>query len=290
MQKVFLNDKMIDADKAGISVTDGGFLYGAGLFETMRSCGGVVFRLEDHISRLLHSAKALSIDHQYDEKYLTAAVYDTIKENGLSDARLRLTLTSGPISESQEDRKATLLISAVEFQSYPADYYSKGTTAVLCPFRQNPADPTCGHKTTNYYTRILGLNMARRSMATEALWFTTDNRLAEGCISNVFLVKDSIVYTPPTGTPVLAGVARKAVLHISGQDSIDTSEKDLYIADLLGADEVFVTNVIMQVMPIVAIEKHTVGDGKVGTVTQKLQKLFQGYVKEQTKDLQRRNI
>jgi len=128
---------------------------------------------------------------------------------------------------------------------------------------------------------MLGLNLAHQKKAAEALWFTIDNRLAEGCISNVFLVKDSALYTPPIVTPVLAGVARKTVCQIALTNSIELIEKDLRIDDVLAADEIFLTNVIMQIMPVSSVEKHTVGNGKVGPMTKKLQEKFDEYIKRQ---------
>lgn len=268
--KVFLNNELIDAEKAGVSVADSGLLYGAGLFETMRSRNGVVFRLPDHLDRLFQSAAALSIAHSYDKQYIGRAIDQVLEANQLRDARLRLTLTGGPLAESEEQRKATLLITATEFRPYPADYYKTGVLVVLCPFRQNQTDPTCGHKTTCYYPRLLALNLARQRKAAEALWFTTDNRLAEGSVSNVFLVKNSILHTPPVQTPVLPGIARKTVLQLAQQQSLETVERDLTINDLLEADEVFLTNVIMEVMPVIQVERHTVGDGKVGPLATRL--------------------
>ena len=273
-REVFLNDKLIDMDEAGLRVTDSGFLYGAGLFETMRSRNGVVFRLPDHLDRLFQSAAALSIVHPYEKAYINDAIGKLLHANGLTEARLRLTLTNGPLAESEEQRKPTLLITATEFRPYPAEYYTTGVLVILCPFRQNPTDPTCGHKTTCYYPRLLALNLAHQKRAIEALWFTTDNRLAEGCVSNVFLVKNGTLYTPPVETPVLPGIARKTVRELASQQSIDLVEKDLYITDVLEADEVFLTNVIMEVLPVIEVERHTVGDGKVGPIAKKIRESF----------------
>lgn len=275
MGKVFLNDSLVNTGNACISAGDGGFLYGAGLFETMRSYAGAVFRLGDHIDRLLSSAKALSIEHSYEKQFLTEAVYKALEANRLSDARVRLTLSVGAISQAAGKPKATLLISAAKLQAYPAEYYRRGVLVVLCPFRQNVTDPTCGHKTTSYFPRMLALEQAHEKRAAEALWFTTDSRLAEGCISNVFLVKDSTLLTPATNTPVLAGIARKTVCEIARSNNINLTEKDLSIDDMLGADEIFLTNVIMQIMPVCAVEKHTVGDGKPGVITTKLQQYYE---------------
>ncbi|GAG50075.1 unnamed protein product, partial [marine sediment metagenome] len=232
------------------------------------------FSLKDHLDRLFFSAGSLSIENSYDKKYITDAIYKVLKANKLTEARLRLTLTGGPMAKSEEERRATLLITATKIQPYPAEYYKNGVLVVLCPFRQNPSEPIYGHKTTSYFCRMIGLKLAHQKRAAEALWFTIDNRLAEGCISNVFLVKDSALYTPPIVTPVLAGVARKTVCQIALKNSIKLVEKDLYIDDVLSADEMFLTNVIMQVMPVTAVEKHTVGSGKVGIMTRRLQKSF----------------
>ncbi len=277
-EKVFLNDKLVDMDKAGVSVTDSGFLYGAGLFETMLSRNGVVFSLKDHLDRLFFSAAALSIQ-TYERKHITEAIYKVLRSNKLTDARLRLTLTNGPMSAPEEQRKPTLLITATKLQPYPKEYYEKGALVILSPFRQNTAEPTYGHKTTSYFPRMIALAHAHQKRAAEALWFTVDNHLAEGCISNVFLVKDGVLYTPPIATPVLAGVARKTVCQIAVSNSVKLVERDLYISNVLEADEIFLTNVIMQILPIISVEKHIVGDGKVGAMTKKLQRMFEEVVK-----------
>ena len=273
-ETVFLNDNLVNVNQAHVSVTDSSLLYGAGLFETMRSRNGVVFRLEDHLDRMFLSAGALAIAHSYEKAYITEAIHKVLQANELTEARLRLTLTNGRLMESEGQRKPTLLITATPLSPYPTDYYQAGALVVLCPFRQNPSDPTCGHKTTSYYPRLLALNLAHQRRAAEALWFTTDDRLAEGCVSNVFLVKDSVLCTPRVETPVLPGIARKTVCGLAREQGIELVEKDLYISDLLDAQEVFLTNVIMEVLPVIHIEKHIVGDGKVGPVTRKLRESF----------------
>jgi hypothetical protein len=126
LSKVLLNDGLIDVEQARVSTTDTGFLYGAGLFETMRSRHGVVFHLHDHLERLRRSAAVLSITHTYNNEYLEQAISRLLAANELMDARLRLTLTNGPLLEAEEARRPTLLITATEFRPYPADYYRTG--------------------------------------------------------------------------------------------------------------------------------------------------------------------
>jgi branched-chain amino acid aminotransferase len=280
MSKVFLNNELIDSDKATVLVSDAGLLYGMGLFETMRACNGIVFELDRHLNRLFDSAKTLSLNNNYKKKFITNAVKQLLDANDLKEARLRLTLSSGSLAADQTQPTATLLITATEFQPYPDEYYQNGILVVLNPFKQNTADPNYGHKTTSYMSRMISLQMARQKNAAEALWFTNDNRLAEGCISNVFCVKDSAVYTPQTITPVLPGIARSTVIKLAKQNNIRVEEKDLDINDLLDADEVFLTNVIMQVMPVTKIEKHDVSGGKVGPVATEMKKYYEDYLKK----------
>ena len=271
-QKIFLNDGIADSAQAQISSADAGFLYGAGLFETMRASNGVVFALDDHLDRLFASAEKLKINLRGDIKYIADAIYQTLNANELKEARIRLTATSGAINA--EKAEPTLLVTAVSFEPYPKEYYDKGIIVVLNSYRQNPSDVLAGHKTTSYFSRISALAVAHQKRAAEAIWFTVDGRLAEGCISNVFLVKDSVLITPSIKTGILPGIARKTVLELAGKNSIKAEEKELTIDDLLGADEIFITNVIMQVMPVVAVESHNVGNAKPGTITKKIATLY----------------
>ncbi|MCK5564738.1 MAG: aminotransferase class IV family protein [Planctomycetes bacterium] len=268
MDKVFLNDKVIDTADAKVSANDSGFLYGMGLFETMRCNNGKVFAVDAHMERLFNSAKELEMDNTYTKEYVKDAIGKTLEANELTDARLRLTLTGGPMGN--EVPESTLLITATEFVPYPQEYYQKGVTVVLTDRRQNAHDSLNRHKTTNYFARLLALNEARKKKAGEALWFSTENFLAEGCISNVFVVKDGVVQTPGLDTPVLPGIMRGTVIEAAVKEKMTVEEGPLVISDLLGADEVFLTNVIMGVLPVTGVEAKAIGDGKPGEITKKL--------------------
>lgn len=272
-EKVYLNGTILDADKAAVSVTDSSYLYGIGLFETMRAVNGRVFRLSDHLRRLNSSAEALSIFNHYTDEQIEQGIRELMEANGVSDARIRLSLSNGPIA-SDGTASTNLLMTAPAFTPYPAEYYDKGVRVTLCNFRQSSKDPYAGHKTTCYGPRLMALKEAHEKLAAEALWFNTENALAEGSISNVFLVKDGVLYTPPVTTPVLPGIARKTVIEIAEDADIDCHEQLLRVDDLLRADEVFLTNVVMEVLPVVAIEAHTVGSGKPGAVAKKIGEHF----------------
>lgn len=273
MEKVFLNGQIVEAVEAKIPVTDSSYLYGIGLFETMRAVRGRVFRLDDHLARLRRSAEALTIFNSYSDEDIAKAIDHVLLANNLTEARLRLSLTNGPI---QPDGKAMthLLITAAPFTPYPVEYYDKGVRVVLTDYRQNTQDPYAGHKTSCYGPRLTALKQAHEKLAAEALWFTTENALAEGSVSNVFLVKDGALYTPPTDTPILPGIARKTVIEIAQTEKIPCHEQPLRIDDLLAAEEVFLTNVIMEALPVVAVEAHTVGKGTPGELTKQILEKF----------------
>ncbi len=273
-QKVYLNDTIIDATKAAISIADTGLLYGSGLFETMRSYNTKVFALDDHLDRLFNSIKTLNIHNTYDRQTITDAIYSLLQCNALDNARIRLTLTSGPLSSDTENPQPTLLITATALTPYPKQYYDKGIVATLCQYRQNPHDPLSAHKTLCYFSRILALKTAHQKGGAESLWFTTDGRLAEGCISSVFLIKDSQLLTSTLDTPILPGITRNIICRLAKQNSIPLLEKDSSIDDTLSADEMFITNSIMEVMSVSCLEKHTYNEGKVGKITKQISQLY----------------
>ncbi len=274
-EKVFLNGRLVRSDQAALSVFDGGFFHGAGLFETMRAYAGKVYRLDQHLERLAKSAKALSIPLTIDPDSLRQAVEQTLQANSLSEARVRLTLSCGDLRRPAEQSQAgTLLITASAVTPYSADFYKKGMSVVLSEVKLNSSDPLTRHKSSNYLSRLLVLRKAQQLGAGEALWFSELNHLGEGCISNVFLVKDATLLTPALEEPILPGITRAAVLELAQAEKIPTRQQVLTIDDLLGAEEIFLTNSIMEVMPVCRFEKHAVGNERPGPLTQRLAELY----------------
>jgi branched-chain amino acid aminotransferase len=276
---ISLNGQVIPYDEARIAPGDGGFLHGAGLFETMRAKNGVVFRLGDHLDRLKLSAEELDLPLALEEPQLRDLISELLEANELRDARLRLTLSRGDlhvIDAQNPVPPVTLLITASAFTAYPAELYAKGMTVMVSTYRQNPENPLTGHKTTSYLDRLIGLRQAQAAGAGEALWFSAkENELAEGSISNVFIVdKDGVLATPPVALPqkedlrlCLPGITRKLVLELAREANMLPHERMLRVEDLVGAREVFLTNAIMGVMPVARIERHAVGDEKPGAIT-----------------------
>ncbi len=282
-ESVYLNGRLVPRDEATVSVYDGGWLHGAGLFETMRAHRGCIFRLDAHLDRLMTSAAKVLFPLERPDLPLTRDFHEVLRANNLSDARVRLTVTAGSVLEPpRDDRLAlTVCVTASARTAYPPELYQHGIAAVISEFRQSSADPVAGHKTTNYLPRLLALRQAQAHHCREAMWFTPENRLAEGSISNVFVVKDAVVKTPPLDTPVLPGITRAVVLEIGRGKGMDVQETPLSIDDLLDADEVFVTNSGMEVMPVIRVEQREIADGKPGPVTRELTRLYRAQVERE---------
>ena len=172
-----------------------------------------------------------------------------------------------------------VLTTAVEVQPLPEEYYTRGITLAVCSQAQLSTDPLTGHKTTCFWSRLRALHEAQLRGCGEALWFTEKRELAEGSISIVFIVKEGVVKTPPIGTPVLPGITRAAVLELCERHKIRCEQTSLTIDDLLDADEAFICNSIMEVVPVCRVERKAVGDERVGAVTGKLSVAYQGLVR-----------
>jgi branched-chain amino acid aminotransferase len=282
-EKAFLNDALVDSSDAQISIHDSGLLHGVGLFETMRAYDGCVFALHDHLDRLFTSAAALKILVTQSRDEIIAGIQEVLRANGLTDARLRLTVTPGNMLNFDQDKgpESTLIITTSKLQPYPAEYYEKGMTIIISKYKQNPDDATCGHKTLNYLPRLMALQQAQTAQAGEALFFTTNNHLAEGCISNVFLASKQTLITPPLETPVLAGVTRSKVIELAHEYDIDIDVRKCVVKDLLDAEEVFLTNSIMELMPVGRIERHPVANEKPGPIYKTLSQAYKERTSEQ---------
>lgn len=280
---VYLNGEFLPEAEARVGVDDGGWLHGAGLFETMRAENGRIFRLESHVERLMRSAAGLLRPIERENLPAENDFRELLERNGLTASRVRMTVSAGSMraDPSAGEAKLNVCVTASKLASYSARLYETGVDVVVCDFRQSPSDPLAGHKTTSYLPRLLALRKAQQARCMEAIWFTTSNRLAEGSISNVFLLSRGTLKTPPLDTPVLPGIARGIVLEIARRDRLEVQECALTIDDLLDADEVFLTNTMMQVMPVVRVEKHTIGDGHVGPVSRRLRKEYRKLVREE---------
>ncbi|MGI9013644.1 MAG: aminotransferase class IV [Phycisphaerales bacterium] len=295
---IWLNGELFDkpAD-ARISAFDAGVQHGVGLFETMAARHGVVRFLDRHLERLAQSLSQLNLSHRLQSQPLAAAVNATLAHSGLPDARIRLTITGGdlnlrshppaPAPGSAQVHDPTIMIHVQLPTPYPNEFFANGVLATIAVDRVNPLDRFASHKTLNYWPRLSALTQAATAGASESLWFTTHGELAGGSVSNVFLVDDGRLCTPPARGDladsdetipayVLPGITRSVLLDHARACGIEIHIAPLRIDELLAAEEVFLTNASWGVLPVVAVEQHQVGDGKPGPVTQQLRELWLG--------------
>ena len=268
---VCLNGTLMPAEDARVSVFDSGFMQGVGLFETMRTYNGQVFRLERHLDRLVESARALGWTVIPDSDVLEDNINQVLSSMPSPEARVRLTVTTGSLRAGAGAEPAlTIVAMASPGERYPAELYTQGVTVALSNWRQSGCDPTVGHKTTSYFGRLAALREAHAQGAFEALWLTPEEYVAEGAISNVFVVQDGQLLTPPLDTPVLPGITRATVIELAVEQDVPVREKELTVEDVRQADEVFLTNSMMEVMPVVRVGRDPVGNEKPGELTREL--------------------
>ncbi|MCG3138522.1 MAG: D-alanine aminotransferase [Phycisphaerae bacterium] len=278
--KIEINNRLLEAGEASIAVTDVAVHYGIGLFETMRGVQGGVWRLEQHRQRLLKSAEKLQLPITPEMLPDDGRVRRLLAANELSDARVRLTVTGGaPVAAGFHH---SVILSTAPLESYPVNYYEQGVTVLLSPLLQQSSDPLTGHKTTNYWNRLNVLQRAHQQGCVEALWFNERRELAEGCISNVFIVRNGELLTPPLDTPVLPGITRQVLIECGAVQSLPCRETALHINDLLDADEVLITNCLMGVIPVVRIERRLIGAGRPGPIARQLHKSLQQIISRES--------
>lgn len=282
---VYINGTLVSQEEARVSIFDRGFLYGDGLFETMRSYSGQVFRLEHHLSRLFSALKILNISIPFNTPQLKKAVYYTLKANNLNEAYIRLAISRGEGSLGPNPAgcvSPNVIIIAKKFEPYPAISYEGGLKAVVVSTRQNAASPLSQMKSANFLNYILARMEATSKGVDEGILLNTEGYVAEATTSNIFIVKDRTLFTPSEGSGILPGITRQAILEISSSTGIIKAfEKKVVLDELFESQECFLTNTLMEIMPLVEIDGIPIGNGKPGPLTIKLHQAYQELVKKE---------
>ena len=270
-----------------LSPFDHGFLYGYGLFETMRADNGAIFRLDRHLARLRGAAEMLGIHSQLASIYLEKACYDTLNLNKLTDARLRLAVSAGEGDITPNPatcKQITVFIAARPLTPLSPENYQKGFRAAVSSLRRNSQSPLSRLKTSCYLENILARQEARAKSADEAIMLNETGMVAEGSSSNIFCISDSVLLTPSIDCGALPGITREAVLELAPALGIRVKETELMPQVLLQAEEAFFTNAVIEIMPLTYIDDRQIGTGKAGAVTHTIMRAYRKLVvKSQTK-------
>lgn len=273
---VWLNNEVLPAEQARISVLDRGFNLGDGLFETMRAYEGRIFRLREHLERLGRSAERIGLPLP---SYLAEGARETLVANGLREAAVRLTVSRGiapPGLEPPDRPEPTCVITARPAPAPPASLRA-GTASG----RLNEHAPTAGLKWLGYLDSILALAEARSAGYDDALVLDTAGHLAEGTASNLFVVARGVLRTPPLACGVLPGITRAAVIEIASELELPVVETILEPTILGTADEAFLTSSIREVVPLVAVDGRSIGEGRPGPITHRVQGRYATLVRSQ---------
>ena len=252
----------------------------------MRSYDGTIFRLDRHLDRLHSAVKTLGIDGKLTTFDLEKACYDVIKANNLSEARLRLTVTSGEgdITPNPDTCSSiTLLIVARKIVPQPPESYQRGYKAILSSYRRNSQSPFSRLKSTSYTENILARQEARTAGVDEAVLLNERGFLAEGSATNIFLISSQMLITPAVENGVLPGITREAVLESAKSMGIMTIVKLVELGELLTAREAFLTNSILEIMPLTRLDDKPIGSGKPGPITQRIMSSYQEMVAKETR-------
>ena len=268
---IHLNGRLVPEGEAVVSVFDRGFLFGDGVFESMRAYHGRVFRPRQHLERLARSAALVGLEGPLEAGSLEAWIDALLQANRLEDARVRLTLTRGggrPGDYVGGEGPPTLVISAAPFAGLDAAVVDSGVAVTVASRRAIPAeclDPAI--KSTSRIVSVLARREASRRGAFETLLLDARGRLTEGTSSNLFVVAGKGLLTPAVSGGALPGVTRAAVLEVAAASGLTVSEADLPFAALDTADEIFLTNTSWQVLSVVQVDGRRVGTGRPGPVT-----------------------
>ncbi len=283
--KLFLDGRIVPVAEAKISVFDHGLLYGDGVFEGIRSYGGRVFRLDQHLRRLEDSARAIRLEIPMSREELTTAVYDTLKDNNVTDGYIRLVVTRGVGYlglSPQRTSCPSVFIIADQIELYPRELYEKGMAIVSSSVvRNHPNAVSPRIKSLNYLNNILAKIEALDAGVHEAVMYNHLGFVAECTGDNIFLVRKGTVLTPTLAAGTLEGITREVVIELIRRRDIPLSETDLTRHDLYVADECFLTGSAAEIIPVTQIDGRPIGTGKPGPTTCQLMADFHELVRQE---------
>ena len=275
--KIFINGKISPKSKAKLSIFDRGFLYGDGLFETLRSYSGKVFMLNRHLDRLYNSAKIINLKIPINKAKMKMAIYRLLRVNKLKDAYIRLAVSRGEGRvglDATTTQSSNIVIIAKKFYPYPGILYKKGLNVAICNVKRNEGSVLSRIKSLNYLNNIVARIDAQKKGFNDAILLNNRGNVCCGAVSNVFLINKNTIFTPSLREGVLAGIVRELIIKIAPKNGFRVKETVITPTQLMGADEVFFTNTLMEILPVSKVNNRRIRDGKVGKKTKLLQELL----------------
>jgi branched-chain amino acid aminotransferase len=270
---VWVDGQLTPVDDARVSPFDHGLLVGDGVFETLRVYEGRPFAWRRHLDRLEHSARGLGLEPPARTTLVDAGLA-VLGANGLMEARLRITVTGGvqPLGSERRDTRPTVIVAASEVVSVPT-----ANTVVIVPWARNERGATAGLKTISYAENVRALAYAQELGGGEAIFPNTRDELCEATGSNVFVVHDGVLRTPPASSGCLLGVTRALVLDLCRDLRIECEEVPTPIGALASSDEAFLTSTVREVQTITHVDGNALPSAP-GPIATRLAKEFKALV------------
>ena len=279
---IYLNDKFVQEHDAVISVFDHGFLYGDGVYETIRSYGPRLFIRDQHLSRLFRSAEAIGLTIPIPLKEWADILHEAIARNKVGtdqrDAYLRITVSRGTGDIGLNPAlcpSPTVVVMTKPLVPPASELYEKGVNIIVASTKRNlPSALPPQMKTLNFLNNILAKREALAAGAFDSILLNWEQHLTECTISNLFFVADGILRTPALECGLLDGITRGIVIRLAGELHIGVEEGRFTVDQLYQADECFLTNTSMEIMPVSMVDTKKIARGKPGPVTLKLRAQF----------------
>ncbi len=278
---IYVNGIFSNEEEAYISPLNRGLMYGDGIFETFRGYGGKVFAVNEHFSRLQNSASFFKINVPFTATETTEIISELLEKNNLTDkdSRIRLSLIRGRAEGGlfpDTQAKSELIITAEAVSSGIAQIQQNGIKLILISdISIDSLSPLASHKTLNYMPAIVALMEVREKGGDEGIYLNHERNVVEGITSNIFIVKDGKLQTPPLSSGLLPGITRDTVIKCAIKSGIDVEELKLETKDLHSAEEIFITSSVREIVPVIAFEEKTFN---IGAITQKMQASYKEFI------------
>lgn len=269
---------------------DHGFLYGDGIYETLRVYQGTVFHLDEHIARLFRSAAMIQLTIPKTHEAIKRALSKTLKANRQKDAVVRITISRGEGPTGLDPAlcsSPTFVIMSHAFKPYPAKHYQQGVKIAIVRTRRNyngALNPQI--KSLNFLNNVLARIEAKKEGALEGIMLNYRNFIAEGTVSNVFFVRDGVLCTPSVNAGILDGITRGLLIECAKELRLTVKEGMFRKEALLSADEVFISNTTMEVMPVSSVNDTKISS-RPGSITKKLHRAYRKKVNAYIKKAER---
>ncbi len=280
--KIWVNGQIMDYGKFGVPILTHSLQYGTGIFEGIRSYevqgGSAIFRLKEHVERFFRTAAIYHMKLGFSMEAISEAIREVVRINGFHSCYIRpfAYYDSDQISLSTAGKKVSVAIAAVPFGQYFGDKLSRGISCKVSSWRRINSEilPVQAKASGNYLNSIIASMDAEGTEFDEVILLSGRGHVAEGPGENIFLVRDGTLLTPGMESDILLGITRESIIEFAGKMGIEVVQREIHREELYSADELFFCGTAAEITPITNVDGITIGGGKVGPITSRLQKKF----------------